>query len=62
MTQSHMIKRGVSLYSFQEEFFLRKMTLEDCIAACARLGAKGIETIGEQMMPGLSHQSTLISL
>lgn len=52
MTQSHMIKRGVSLYSFQEEFFLRKMTLEDCIAACARLGAKGIETIGEQMMPG----------
>ena len=29
------IKRGVSLYSFQEEFFLRKMTLENCVAACA---------------------------
>ncbi len=52
MTQPNQIKRGVSLYSFQEEFFLRKMTLEDCIAACARLGANGIETIGEQMMPG----------
>ncbi len=25
------IKRGVSLYSFQEEFFLRKMTLEDAL-------------------------------
>src|SRR3990172_8303803 len=46
------IKRGVSLYSFQEEFFLRKMTLEDCIATCARFGANGIETIAEQMMPG----------
>lgn len=52
MTQPNQIKRGVSLYSFQEEFFLRKMTLEDCIKACASLGANGIETIGEQMMPG----------
>ncbi|MCC7462755.1 MAG: sugar phosphate isomerase/epimerase [Gammaproteobacteria bacterium] len=46
------IKRGVSLYSFQEEYFLRKMTLEDCIATCARFGATGIESIAEQMMPG----------
>jgi sugar phosphate isomerase/epimerase len=46
------IKRGVSLYSFQEEYFLRKMTLEDCIAASAKMGALGIESIGEQMMPG----------
>lgn len=46
------IKRGVSLYSFQEEYFLRTMSLEDCIAACARIGANGIETLAEQMMPG----------
>ncbi len=46
------IKRGVSLYSFQEEYFLRKMTLEDCIAKAASFGAKGIEIIGEQMVPG----------
>ena len=46
------IKRGVSLYSFQEEFFLRKMTLENCVAACADMGALGIETLAEQMMPG----------
>lgn len=46
------IKRGVSLYSYQEEFFLGKMTLEDCIAAAAATGATGIEIIGEQSIPG----------
>jgi sugar phosphate isomerase/epimerase len=46
------IKRGVSLYSFQEEYYLRKMSLEDCIAASAGFGAFGIESIAEQMMPG----------
>ena len=25
------IKRGVSLYSYQDEFYTGKMTLEDCI-------------------------------
>ena len=43
------IKRGVSLYSFQEEYFLRKLTLEDCIAKAASFGAYGIEIIGEQI-------------
>jgi len=52
MTQGSLIKRGVSLYSFQEEYFLRKMSLEECIAVSARMGALGIETIAEQMMPG----------
>ena len=37
----HSIKRGVSLYSFQEEYFLRTMTVEDCIAAAGRIGAVG---------------------
>lgn len=57
MTKDNQIKRGVSLYSFQEEFFLRKMTLEDCVAASAKLGAFGIETIAEQMMPGFPNLS-----
>ncbi len=52
MTTTNGIKRGVSLYSYQEEFFLRKMTLGDCIATSARFGALGIESIAEQMMPG----------
>jgi sugar phosphate isomerase/epimerase len=46
------IKRGVSLYSYQEEYFLRKMSLEDCIAAAAAAGATGIEIVGEQSVPG----------
>jgi sugar phosphate isomerase/epimerase len=56
MSNGHAIKRGVSLYSFQEEYFLRKMSLEDCIATVASYGAQGVEVIGEQMMPGFPHQ------
>lgn len=46
------IKRGVSLYSFQNETFQGKMTLEDCVRTCAELGANGIEIIGEQTFWG----------
>ncbi|WP_459983133.1 sugar phosphate isomerase/epimerase family protein [Nocardioides sp. AN3] len=46
------IKRGVSLYSYQEEFFLRTMSLEDCIAHAASIGAHGIEVIPEQSLVG----------
>ncbi len=46
------IKRGVSLYSFQNETFQGKMTLEDCIRTCAEMGARGIEVIGEQTFWG----------
>lgn len=48
MNKSHSIKRGVSLYSYQYETFLRKMTLDDCIADAAGLGARGIEVVSEQ--------------
>ncbi len=57
MNSNNTIKRGVSLYSFQEEYFLRKMTLEDCIATAAKLGGMGIEVISEQMMPGFPNFS-----
>src|SRR5665647_2144955 len=46
------IKRGVSLYSFQEEYFLQKMSLEDIIAATERLDIPGVEIIPDQMIPG----------
>ncbi len=46
------IQRGVSLYSYQEEFYLRKLSLEQCVAVSAAMGALGIETLAEQMMPG----------
>jgi sugar phosphate isomerase/epimerase len=51
-TPSHTVKRGVSLYSFQEEYFLRTLSLEDCIRAASDVGALGIELIPEQMIPG----------
>lgn len=51
------IKRGVSLYSYQEEYFLRRLSLEDCIRVSAEMGALGVETIAEQMMPGFPRLS-----
>jgi sugar phosphate isomerase/epimerase len=51
MIKEHSIKRGVSLYSFQVKYYLRKMTLEDILATCAELDIPGIEIIGDQMIP-----------
>ena len=45
-------RRGVSLYSFQQAYYLREKTLEELIEISAGFGAFGIETIAEQMMPG----------
>ena len=50
MSIKHSVKRGISLYSYQEEYFLRKLTLEQCIAKASAIGALGIETLAEQMM------------
>jgi sugar phosphate isomerase/epimerase len=52
MNSNSNIKRAVSIYSYQEEYFLRKMSLEDCIAATAKTGATGIEILGEQSIVG----------
>jgi sugar phosphate isomerase/epimerase len=49
---THEIKRGVSFYSYQEEYFLRSMSLEDCVREAATIGAYGLEIIPEQSMPG----------
>ncbi|WP_408591909.1 sugar phosphate isomerase/epimerase family protein [Novosphingobium sp.] len=48
---SAKIKRGVSLYSFQEEMFLGQMSVEDCVSFAASIGATGIEILPEQNMP-----------
>lgn len=45
------IKKGVSLYSFQEEMFLGRMNVEDCVRFAAAIGARGIEILPEQNMP-----------
>lgn len=51
------IKRGVSLYSFQEEMFLGQMTIDDCVAFATSIGATGIEILPEQNMPGFPNLS-----
>jgi sugar phosphate isomerase/epimerase len=45
---SHGIKRGVSFYSYQEEFYTGELDLRGCIASAAKIGALGIEVIPEQ--------------
>jgi hypothetical protein len=45
------IKRGLSFYSYQEEYYKREMTLEDCFAAVASMGATGVQLIAEAMVP-----------
>lgn len=42
------IKRGISLYSYQENFYLGKLDLEGMIREAAKTGATGIELIPEQ--------------
>jgi sugar phosphate isomerase/epimerase len=44
------IKRGVSLYSLQEDYFLGHLDLEGCIAKTVNeIGAEGIEWLPDQM-------------
>ena len=52
MSAANAIKRAVSLYSFQEEYFHRSMSVEQIIAACAGMGVQGIEILGDQMIRG----------
>ena len=42
------IQRGITLYSFQEALYFKKLDLEDTIAACADMGARGVEIIPDQ--------------
>ena len=45
------IKRGVSFYSYQDEYYLGKLDAEGCIRAVSELGAKGVEIISEAIIP-----------
>lgn len=45
-------KRGVSLYSYQDLYYREVLDLEGCIAAAAATGARGLEMLVDQMVPG----------
>jgi len=51
MKTNHDIKLGVSLYSYQDNYYFKKHDLEGCICAAADAGAEGIEVFPESMMP-----------
>lgn len=46
------MKRSVSIYSYQEQFYFGKLDLEGCVATAAATGATGIEMLIDQMVPG----------
>lgn len=46
------IRRGISIYSFQEKYYRGEMSLEDCLATTAGMGIRGFEMLSDQMIPG----------
>ena len=44
------IKRSVSLYSYQDEFYNNQLDLEGCLREVAKTGATGVELLAEQMI------------
>ncbi|MCI2049616.1 MAG: sugar phosphate isomerase/epimerase [Lachnospiraceae bacterium] len=47
---SAQIKRSVSLYSYQDEYYSGKLDLEGCLAETAKAGATGVELLAEEMI------------
>ncbi len=44
------IKRSVSLYSYQDEYYDGRLDLEGCLRETAKTGATGVELLAEQMI------------
>ncbi len=51
MKTNNDIKLGVSLYSYQDHYYFKKLDLEGCLAAAAGAGAEGVEVFSDAMMP-----------
>lgn len=49
------IKRGVSLYSVQHEYAIKKFTLDEIFKALKDMGVEGIELLSDQMIHGAPH-------
>lgn len=47
---SYDIKRSVSLYSYQDEYYNGVLDLEGCLRETAKTGATGVELLAEQMI------------
>lgn len=44
------IKRSISLYSYQDEYYDKKLDLEGCLREASKTGATGVELLAEQMI------------
>ena len=55
--QNHMIKRGVSLYSYQMAIMINGMKLEDMIEEVSNIGAYGIEAMGQVIVENYPNPS-----
>ena len=51
------LRRGVALYSYQEEYFTGQMSVEDCLSEAASIGAYEIEFPAETMAPDFPNPS-----
>ena len=51
MKTDYDIKLGVSLYSYQDNYYFHRYDIEGCIAAAAGAGAEGIEVFSDAMIP-----------
>lgn len=51
MKKEHDIKLGVSLYSYQDNYYFHRHDLEGCLAAAAGAGAEGVEIFSDAMIP-----------
>lgn len=47
---SYDIKRSVSLYSYQDEYYNKQLDLEGCLRETSKTGATGVELLAEQMI------------
>lgn len=47
ISPAHKVKRGVSLYSYQQTMMLNRMTLEEAIRELSDIGAYGVEAMGQ---------------
>jgi hypothetical protein len=49
------IKRAVSLYSYQDEYATKRMSLDDILHDLSDMGAEGVEILSDQMIHGSPH-------
>jgi sugar phosphate isomerase/epimerase len=52
MTKMSSIKRGVSLYSLQDEYARKKLILDEMFGKLKKMGVCGIEVLSDQMIHG----------